>query len=805
MYFNSEAEMNEYFKDGIPSNVLAVVQPDESDKAVLFTTSNNTSASGTMEDLGGYNIDEDDRNKIDYSYEGVQDYYTYGATQSYVADYVSTYGSSTDLTGYATESYVVNKIEDVVGAAPAALDTLKEIGDSLNNDADFAGTMTAALAGKANASDVYTKSAMDSILADYATEEFATIPVYDSERGYVRYRQMGKTMELIGAAEMEHEGVDEDGNAVATYFVLDDMASKSYVADYVSTYGGGEDNVQADWNVTDSTADSYILNKPFIYNPSNGSISTLTSIANGINSQAFGDSTYAKSAHSHTEGYGTYAMDNQAHAEGSMTTASGQASHAEGVGSYAKGKVSHAGGFYTYTYNMYETAIGTYNASYSASGMDSSQWNPNTSTIFTIGIGPDKNNRKNAIQINRLGDLYAYGVGNYDGTNATAADSYTLSYVINDLQDQIDNIPSGGSVDLSAYVSKDELSAASYATNASLSNYLPLSGGTISGNINPNTSGQRSLGTSSKKWGSIYVNTLYADNVNNQLNNISNVLNNKLGLSEFAYDYYIQDDDAWDSYIIGEGFTSINYDEPIIDDEHTIFERSRPLIFAQNFAYEYTEDGWEVSEEDREGEYVTYNGFVGIKVDDGKLYSINAKYQYNEELDGDECTITTDEFATKSYVESLIGTALSLSEIIVGEETEPEPEPAVEDGWYITIGDDDTLIPFVYDDEMYMYKIADIDDYASESLAKSAAPSFTFRVFQYEDGEATEWFVDSDKEFNVCAHGSGDPLPMITEDLVGSLYYQNDNNKQDVVLWLNVYDNEGTMEAEMYCSWYEDR
>lgn len=40
------------------------------------------------------------------------------------------------------------RIKTVIGAAPEALDTLKEIGDALNNDPDFAGTMTTQLAGK---------------------------------------------------------------------------------------------------------------------------------------------------------------------------------------------------------------------------------------------------------------------------------------------------------------------------------------------------------------------------------------------------------------------------------------------------------------------------------------------------------------------------------------------------------------------------------------------------------------------------------------------------------------------------------
>ena len=53
----------------------------------------------------------------------------------------------------ANTEFVQKSIEKVVGAAPAALDTLQEIGKALNNDADFAGTMTVELAKKENKSD----------------------------------------------------------------------------------------------------------------------------------------------------------------------------------------------------------------------------------------------------------------------------------------------------------------------------------------------------------------------------------------------------------------------------------------------------------------------------------------------------------------------------------------------------------------------------------------------------------------------------------------------------------------------------
>jgi len=54
----------------------------------------------------------------------------------------------TNTTQIATTAFVVGEIGRVIDSAPAALDTLNELAASLNDDDDFAGTMTTALAGK---------------------------------------------------------------------------------------------------------------------------------------------------------------------------------------------------------------------------------------------------------------------------------------------------------------------------------------------------------------------------------------------------------------------------------------------------------------------------------------------------------------------------------------------------------------------------------------------------------------------------------------------------------------------------------
>jgi hypothetical protein len=61
-------------------------------------------------------------------------------------------------TSAAIETFVDGRVQLIVAAAPAALDTLNELAASLNDDADFAGTMTTALSGKAATVHTHVKS-----------------------------------------------------------------------------------------------------------------------------------------------------------------------------------------------------------------------------------------------------------------------------------------------------------------------------------------------------------------------------------------------------------------------------------------------------------------------------------------------------------------------------------------------------------------------------------------------------------------------------------------------------------------------
>lgn len=78
---------------------------------------------------------------------------------------VATSGDYTDLIntptipsteGLATETYVQNKIAEVVNSAPSTLDTLNELAQALGNDPNFATTMATELGKKANTANLAT-------------------------------------------------------------------------------------------------------------------------------------------------------------------------------------------------------------------------------------------------------------------------------------------------------------------------------------------------------------------------------------------------------------------------------------------------------------------------------------------------------------------------------------------------------------------------------------------------------------------------------------------------------------------------
>lgn len=112
---------------------------------------------------------------------------------------------------YQSASQVDARIQEVVAAAPEALDTLKELADALGNDPDFAGTVTTELAKKASSIDVYTKEEADAkfitehqSLEGLATEKFveeqiAAIPPVDLTPYVSDVAGLSNTLEALNA------------------------------------------------------------------------------------------------------------------------------------------------------------------------------------------------------------------------------------------------------------------------------------------------------------------------------------------------------------------------------------------------------------------------------------------------------------------------------------------------------------------------------------------------------------------------------------------------------------------------------
>ena len=132
------------------------------------------------------------------------------------------------------------------------------------------------------------------------------------------------------------------------------------------------------------------------------------------------------------EGYNTTAGSSYSHAEGHTTSTWGDSSHAEGYYTNASGNYSHAEGYYTNTRNKGEHAGGNYNSSY----RNSSTFGDSLNTTFSHGIGTNYYDTKNAIEIMENGDCYIYGLGGYNGKNASSAS--TLQNVLTNVisQDQ---------------------------------------------------------------------------------------------------------------------------------------------------------------------------------------------------------------------------------------------------------------------------------------------------------------------------------------------------------------------------------
>lgn len=124
---------------------------------------------------------------------------------------------------YQSDSEVNSRIQNVIGSAPEALDTLKELADSLGNDPDFAGTVTKELAKKANKTEVELKANQ----SDVDVQVNIINDKLDTKVELQPFGESHKTIQLANHDNLSGIGTDGEGYNLA-------MISKWDKADYGS-------------------------------------------------------------------------------------------------------------------------------------------------------------------------------------------------------------------------------------------------------------------------------------------------------------------------------------------------------------------------------------------------------------------------------------------------------------------------------------------------------------------------------------------------------------------------------------------
>ena len=129
-------------------------------------------------------------------------------------------GGQVDLSGYATEAYVQQQLETLVGGAPEALDTLKELSAALGDNADFASTMTQQLAGKVD------KAEGQRLITDEEAAKLAGLQNYDDAAlvGRVAALEGINHDDFAKAADLAGKVDKEEGKVLIAQTELDRLA-----------------------------------------------------------------------------------------------------------------------------------------------------------------------------------------------------------------------------------------------------------------------------------------------------------------------------------------------------------------------------------------------------------------------------------------------------------------------------------------------------------------------------------------------------------------------------------------------------
>ncbi len=283
----------------------------------------------------------------------------YTATTAY--DAAGTAQTKADAALASAKTYADGIKNDLLNGAGGAYDTLKELGDLIDDNADAIDALETVAAGKADKTHYHAVADVTGLQAALNNKQpkitGAATSVVSSDLTPSKVlcsSSGGKIIESMvdsayfNSVDFSHLiGITSD---VQTQ--LDSKASNNVINSHIE---------DADSHITSAERDSW----PKIYNGSStGSLRTImakeedSEYTMGKYAFAEGSSTVASGYCSHAEGNGTDALGDCTHAEGVETTASGNYSHAEGISTTASGYASHAEGELTEATNEVAHAEG---------------------------------------------------------------------------------------------------------------------------------------------------------------------------------------------------------------------------------------------------------------------------------------------------------------------------------------------------------------------------------------------------------------------------------------------------------------
>lgn len=370
--------------------------------------------------------------------------------EKYIPETIARVADLPSLEGYATESYVDDKITEFVGDTTVAEQIESAITEFKDSEDNFSGswndladkpfeetyeytiTSDGNKEGLLNAMSFYKVSDLVLSIEDFANG-FTFKAAHDGvEQVY--------TKDDVSVGNMFWEGSTAIKFKEGPYFTVLQVDTASdgitltkgvYFLSTTSiahTLKVGKKNILDDACISDNIARVSDIEDAIAAIPSIGAAGTAegaeifndytNSVASGRYSHAEGNQTYALEAYAHAEGNGSMASGVASHAEGMGTEATGFTSHAEGNSTVASGANSHAEGFGTKASSGYQHVQGKHNVE-----------DTESKYLHIVGNGDSNTARSNAHTVDWDGLGWFAGGVKVGGTGQDDADAKELATV----------------------------------------------------------------------------------------------------------------------------------------------------------------------------------------------------------------------------------------------------------------------------------------------------------------------------------------------------------------------------------------